>query len=185
MKKDYNYRMACDEEINEARKFIFQRYVEVGYINNNLKQLQIYTDKYIQDSIYFIACDKKNKIVGTVRVVSKNIPVLEEFELDGKFLKKIKKIGLDKVFEVGNLTAIPGKNIAKGLYKIVFQYACRKKYQYCLAAIDQNFFNKLKSKYFFINFQKIGLPKCYIGSISVPISLKFNFFFKGLNYLLL
>lgn len=172
------YKIADKEEIIEARKFLAKRYVEAGYLEKN-KSKEIYSDKYVDNSVYFVAT-RIDEVVGVIRVIhnSKNgLPTRNDFKLYDSESARLSLIKSEKIVEIGNLAALSGQGIAKGLYKIVIRY-CVKKKLIVVACIDSVLLNRLLAKYWFFRpfVRQIGEPIFYMGSMTTPIRLSFNLF---------
>lgn len=179
MKNKIVYKIASSEETIEARKFVYKRYLEVGYIKQP-QDNEIFDDKYVKDSIYFVAIEE-NKVVGAIRLVKymdKGLPILNEFKIYDKYQEIIDGFDRKEVVEVGNLVAKPGNSIGKGLYAITIKYALKQNKHYWVAGIDKNLLDKLKEHYpiFHILYKQIGEPMDYVGSISVPIMFRIRVF---------
>jgi len=177
MKALYKYKIADNRELTSALKLVHDRYFEAGYIKTPLKNNTFY-DEYVKNSIYFVA-KKDNQVVGTIRLIKyldKGLPSINEFDIENKYRKIIKR-NTKKVVEVGNLAALPGNEIAKGLYKIAINYSIKEGYKYWVAAVDQGLFVYLIKKYPFIKtiFHIIAEPKDYVGSVSVPIIMRVRY----------
>lgn len=173
-KKTIIYKEARGEEILKARNFLFNRYVEVGYLSENQKDV-IQKDKFNRYSKYFIA-KEQDKIVGVIRIINNSelgLPVINNFDIKNKVSRRLYKEG-ERVVEIGSLAALPGQKIAKGLYRMVISY-CIKNKKITVACIDENLFNRLKIKYWPLSLFliRIGGTKYYLGSLTVPIKLKF------------
>jgi hypothetical protein len=167
-KRKYLYKIANKEEAIIARRFVYKRYSEVGYLEES--NTKIFNDKYTKYSIYFIAIDELTKqIVGVIRLVKvsgEGLPVLNSFDVKTKIS--------EHSMEIGNLVADPYNDIAKGLYKIALVYSLNNNIRYWYAGIDKRLLERLFDKYFILRFtcKKIANPKYYIGSVSVPIMIK-------------
>lgn len=178
IKESISYKIANEEELLLARKFLSKRYYEAGYLSEK-EAIIPYDDEYVKNSIYFVA-KILDDVVGLIRIVKNSengIPVINDFELYDNDLKYLKSRSSKRLVEIGNLAAISDKNIGKGLYKTVIKY-CIKKRLITVACIDSKLLNKLLSNYWFLRpfCKQIGKQKMYIGSITVPVRLKFNVF---------
>lgn len=159
----------------QARRFLSKRYGEVEFITESESKLP-YEDEYVKYSRYFVA-ERGGEIIGVIRVVGNSevgLPVLNDSKIYKKDMDGLKKAGLDKIAEIGNLAAIPGQNIAKGLYKIVIKY-CLKNKLVTVARIDDGLLRSLLKKYPILRpfVHQIGENVPYPGSICVPIRIKF------------
>jgi len=172
------YKMVDKDDEVLARKFLSKRYGEVEFITEAESKLP-YEDEYVKYSKYFVA-ERGGDVVGVIRVVNNSkvgLPVLNDSKIYENEMKKLEKSGINKVAEIGNLAAIPGQNISKGLYKIVIKY-CLKNKLVTVARIDSGLLDKLLNRYWFLRFfvHQIGDNVPYPGSICVPIQIKFNSF---------
>jgi|GEM_PF-6544690 len=172
--KYFTYEIAEKDDIIAARRLIYKRYKEVGYLKSN-DTTGIFTDKYVPESIYFIA-KRNGNVVGAIRLVQNSkigLPTLNEYDT---YLSdpEISSEKSDSIVEIGNLAALPGHEIARGLYRIALKYSVDNGYKYWVAAIDLSLFNYLKKKYWILSifYKQIGKPEYYVGSISVPILIR-------------
>lgn len=172
------YKMVDESDEIDARKFLSRRYGEVEFITES-ESKKPYEDEYVKYSKYFVA-KRQNEVIGVIRVVNNSkvgLPVLNDSKIYENEMKKLKKNGVEKIAEIGNLAAIPGQNIATGLYKIVIKY-CLKNKLTTVARIDSGLLDKLLKKYLFLRLfvKRIGEDVPYPGSICIPIRIKFNKF---------
>lgn len=169
------YMMVNKNDEIAARMFLSKRYGEVEFITEAEAKLP-YNDEYVKYSKYFVA-KRHDEVVGVIRVVHHSkvgLPVLNDSKIYSREQNRLKDIGLGKVVEIGNLAALPGQNISKGLYKIVIKY-CLKNKLVTVARIDSGLLDKLIKRYpIFRPFvRQIGDNVPYPGSICVPIRIKF------------
>lgn len=158
------YKIANFDEIKAARRFIYEKYCNVGYLKKNSSH-SIFSDEYIAMSTYIIALHD-NKIIGTLRIIKpsdKGFPMLKILD------KNINLLVHNKSVEIGNLTAVPGHAIAKDLFYYAYRYSREKGFLYWLAAIDNGYYQKIKNWFKFVRIKELGKPQFYLGSYSVPI----------------
>ncbi len=176
------YKVADANERLEGLRLINKRYLEVGYLESETPE-EMFSDEYVENSVYFVA-KAGEKVVGAMRIVkysAKELPMLKNLPIYSREKKKIRQLSKNKVVEVGNLAAIPGNRVALGLYKSALKYSIDNGYNYWLAGIDFSLFNYMHNKYKLVRFKKIGECKEYMGSLTIPISLKINFVVKALS----
>jgi hypothetical protein len=171
------YKIANEKQKEEALIFLMTRYKEVGYIDR--KEGSTYADEFVSNSVYFVAIEN-SKVVGVIRLVLNSpigLPVVKEYQIFTKFAKILEN-SKTKTAEIGNLAALPGKQIGPRLYKIAIRYAIKNGYKILVAGIDQGLYIFLRKRYWILwpFYCKIADSKHYIGSTTVPILIRINIF---------
>ncbi len=178
--KSIKYMKVSGEDEIKAREFLSKRYSEVNFIPKSQAN-KPYQDEYVKYSKYFIA-KRAGSVVGVIRIVKNSkvgLPVLNDSNIYSYEKDIFKKIGENNIVEIGNLAAIPGRNISKGLYRLVIKY-CLDNKLHAIARIDSDLLDKLIKRYWILKFfvKRIGDDVPYPGSVCVPIKIKlFRFYF--------
>jgi GNAT superfamily N-acetyltransferase len=161
------------EEISAAKKLEHDVFKSVGFIDCSEKCFEIsYYVRYELGSIFCIA-KKNGLVIGVLRIIEyteNGYPVLNDFEIFSNFKDFLNHLPKGSIIEIGTVAVRDGYQrlgVARGLFKLAWQYSKEKFHHIWVAAIDERVFELLTRKYHFY-FTRIGPPKYYLGSQTVP-----------------
>lgn len=164
----YVYRIARNELRAKAIELHHRRYEEVGFLKKGEK------DEYESDSLYFIVQNRKtNEVVGTTRLIFKEIeklPTFKHFFIYDLEKRKLSRLELGRYAEISAFTKLPQHDVGLGLVRTVLQYSLRKGLTHWICCIDERVYNYMH-RIFRFPFKVIGEPKVYLGSRTIPCSL--------------
>lgn len=166
--KQYHFGPAFNKVREEAIALHRMRYEEVGFFKKGEK------DPYEQDSLYFVGQETTlNKVVGVTRLIFRpmeELPTLKNFQIYDIDYTKLLKLELNRYVEMSAFTKLPKHEIGIQLIRGIFQYSQQNGITHWVACIDDRvyrYFNRIFSTVF----KQIGVPKAYLGSVSVPCVL--------------
>lgn len=160
--------------IEEAMDVEYEVFLKWGYIEPNKEKRALEYDKY-SDYRFLIGLDE-DRIVAVTRNIfdteptrTLNYPTTNDFDIWSESLDKIFSIGKEKFFETGTMAVIPdyqGNNYSVNMIDELVKDYNPKGIFYTICGLDERFYDFLMSMD--MPFEKIGEPKHYMGSITVP-----------------
>jgi N-acyl-L-homoserine lactone synthetase len=164
----YSYHVAKNELREKAIELHFQRYMEVGFFKKGEE------DPFQEDSVYFAAIYKdEDKVVGVNRLIFKpmnELPTLTEFSIYDIEKQKLKQLDPYRYAEMSALTKVPQHDCTLGMLRTTLQYSLEKGMTHWFCSLDERVYRYMVRMFNF-PFQKIGEPKVYLGSNTIPCIL--------------
>lgn len=164
----YSYHVATDELRERAIELHYQRYLEVGFFTEEEE------DPFQKDSVYFAAIFKEeNKVVGVNRLIFKpmnELPTLKEFSIYDIERRKLKHLEPFRYAEMSALTKVPQHDCTLGMLRTTIQYSYERGITHWFCSLDERVYRYM-IRMFNFPFQKIGEPKIYLGSNTIPCIL--------------
>jgi N-acyl-L-homoserine lactone synthetase len=161
----YHFGVALTKIREEAIQLHRRRYLEVGFFQKGEKDL------YEQDSLYFVARETTlNQVVGVTRLIFKPIeqlPTIKNFEIYEFDLVQVTKLEKSQLAEMSAFTKLPKHEVGVHLIRTIFHYSKQQGITHWIACIDDRVFRYL-NRIFSSIFKEIGVPKVYLGSVTVP-----------------
>jgi N-acyl-L-homoserine lactone synthetase len=161
----YYFGLAKNKIREEAIALHLKRYQEVGFFKEGEK------DPYEQDSLYFIAQETTiNQVVGVTRLIFKPIgqlPTLKNFKIYDLNYGRLMKLKENCYVEISAFTKLPKHEVGVHLIRTIFHYSNQNGITHWIACIDERVFRYL-NRIFSSIFKEIGVPKIYLGSLTVP-----------------
>ena len=138
--------------------------------------------RYASDSRFFVCCTRTKEILGTCRITKKNdhltFPIEDVFKININHLVKRLNLSIEEFWHLGRLSVDKDKlsmysadpksaaMIMKKLLMASFEVICRSTNNLLIAETDSKVFRMLNQ--IGINVEMIGLPRHYMGSITLP-----------------
>ncbi|MGM0877112.1 MAG: N-acyl amino acid synthase FeeM domain-containing protein [Bacillota bacterium] len=164
-KYHYHFGIALNKIREEAIQLHCMRYLEVGFFEEGEK------DPYEQDSLYFVARETTlNQVVGVTRLIFKPIeqlPTINNFEIYDIDLARVIKLEKRRYAEMSAFTKLPKHEVGVHLIRTIFHYSNQHGITHWIACIDDRVYRYL-NRIFSSIFKEIGVPKVYLGSVTVP-----------------
>lgn len=170
MKNDSNYLfgVASGKLREKAIKLHTERYMEVGFFDKDEQ------DPYRDDSVYFISqCRSTEEVVGVTRLIFgklDKLPTLHNFRVYDLEKARLAQLEGYRYAELSAFTKLSAHDVALGLIKTVFHYSEKSGITHWVCCVDERVFNYM-NRVFKFPFRKIGDPKVYLGSNSIPCVL--------------
>jgi N-acyl-L-homoserine lactone synthetase len=164
----YSYHVASNELREKAIELHFQRYLEVGFFKKGEE------DPFQKDSVYFAAVhEDENKVVGVNRLIFRpmnELPTLKEFSIYDIEKQKLKQLESYRFVEMSAFTKLPQHDCILGMLRLTLQYSIENGITHWFCSLDERVF-KYMNRMFNSPFRKIGEPKVYLGSNTIPCIL--------------
>ncbi|BCJ88199.1 N-acyl amino acid synthase FeeM domain-containing protein [Effusibacillus dendaii] len=168
--QNYVFSHATGELRDKAIKLHFERYREVGFFKRDE------VDPYEKESTYFVAQTKENSnVVGVIRLIRKELnelPTLQHFEIFDIERLKLSKLDRSQYAEISAFAKIPQHDVGLGLIRAAFRYSEHFGITHWVCCVDERV-HKYLTRVFHFPFKVIGVPKTYLGSVSIPCYLYF------------
>jgi N-acyl-L-homoserine lactone synthetase len=163
----YEYRVAIGSLRDNAIELHVQRYLEVGFFKENEE------DPYEDKSTYFTALSEQGEVIGVTRLIMdalEELPTIKHFDIYD--LDKARLMGLDRscYAEVSAFTKLPQHDTGIGLLKAIYQFSMETGITHWLCCMDERVY-KYMQRMFCSAFKTIGVPKVYLGSLTIPCVL--------------
>ncbi|API88939.1 hypothetical protein BKP56_06445 [Marinilactibacillus sp. 15R] len=166
--EEYYFGIAEGTLCEEAVALHHQRYQEVGFFKQNMK------DPYIESSTYFIVqTPDRSKVVGVTRLIFmslEELPTVKHFNIFE--IEKLKLAGIErsKYAEISAFTKMPKHDVGLGLIKTVLSYSLNNGLTHWVCCIDERVYRYMH-RIFKFPFEIIGEPNVYLGSKTIPCVL--------------
>ncbi|MFC0272301.1 hypothetical protein ACFFIX_12735 [Metabacillus herbersteinensis] len=167
-KNQYHFGIALNKVREAAIQLHRSRYEEVGFFTEGE------VDPYEKDSVYFVAQERAtDQVVGVIRLIFKPInqlPTLANFDIYDIDYARLIKLDKQKYVEMSAFTKLPTHDVGVHLIRTIFQYSIQNGITHWVACIDERVYRYL-NRIFSSLFKEIGVPKVYLGSVSIPCAL--------------
>jgi len=174
----YHFGVASGKIREEAIQLHRNRYLEVGFFEEGE------VDPYEQDSLYFVALEQNlNQVVGVTRLIFKpmeELPTLQNFEIYDIDLVRVNKLEKHRYAEMSAFTKLPKHEVGVHMIRTILHYSNQNGITHWVACIDERVFRYL-NRIFSSIFKEIGVPKVYLGSVSVPCIVELPEAFKQIK----
>lgn len=165
LQNGYHYGIGTSKIREEAIALHRMRYYEVGFFTENEE------DPYEKDSVYFVAQEASSQqVVGVSRLIFKtmdHLPTIENFDIYDLDYAKLLKLEKHRYAEMSAFTKLPKHEVGIEIIRTIFQYSNQTGLTHWICCIDERVFKYL-NRIFSSIFKEIGVPKVYLGSISIP-----------------
>ncbi|MFC1687446.1 GNAT family N-acyltransferase [Patescibacteria group bacterium] len=161
-----------DDMIKKVYKLRYEIYCnEVKLLNGEECNDRVESDEFDIHSIHLAVLDRKNEVVGTVRLIKNSIlglPTINEFKLS----ERLEKVNKEKTLEISRFMV--KKNFRKTMLmvdmcKAVYQYTKQNDYHYMLGCAEKWFIISMNQLFGPLNV--IGDPKFCFNAMNHPFIL--------------
>lgn len=164
----------------------YQRYLELGWINESDFPTRQERDQYDAHSVHFVAM-VNGHIKGCVRIILSGhglLPMEKEFSSPSKEHLELANGEAFLPVEVSRFiveqnNGLPRHALSLGLLHAVIRYSVHRGITHWYQAMDRLAFRLVRSWHF--QFREYAPRKCYMGSVTVPTVLKAQKFFEQMK----
>jgi len=169
----------------------YNTFLESGYIKPNRYERVLEYDRFEGTSEFFQLYDTRiSEIIAVVRYITRKSPelcrsdfqTLSDFEIEERYLKMLREIDSDKLYEIGTISIVKKRRsihtlmtLFQGIgnlheerqYKTGLASMDRKLFYIFKNLVNRNLFNVKENKK--VTVKKIGIEKIYMGSVTIPM----------------